>query len=472
MSPPDAQTYWISTKIHSDQYLLYCFADPADSMAAMRASLIARAAFVTDLRIRVREVPFHADYPHWVPMDIGVDHVQVHAPLGSWQDIPPAVGELLTERLDPCESPWRLHLFAVSRGAPRCGDSPAVVAVLQVAHALADGRVASALARALFGGRAAAMLQAPGPTPWRPAWALALAAARLPAQLASLVAAAVPAHRTHRALEHDTAAGVLPPQPPSRPKGPTNARPDDRRSVRMVVRDAADLRGPGVTVTVGAMTAISVALSRYLRAHGSEVPGDLVAEVTVAKPGRARARNHFRNVAVDLHPGVADLRERAEAIAESMASRRARGEHPAAAAADRALRSVPGPLVRWGVEQFDFGAIPETVTGNTVVSSVDRGPADLSLGGGPVRFTAGFPALSQFMGLTHGVHGIGDTVTISVTTSPAVLADVDAYEAMLHDAIDEVRATLGSIGWRAAPSPDTLHSVSEDPAMSVNPAEQ
>ncbi|WP_083742968.1 WS/DGAT domain-containing protein [Rhodococcus sp. MTM3W5.2] len=464
MSPPDAQTYWISTKIHSDQFLLYCFEDPADSTAAMRRSLLARAALVPDLRLKIREVPFHADYPHWVPMDLGAEHVVVHEPLESWPDCLRAVGELLTERLDSRESPWQLHLFAVAHGAPRCGDGPAVVAVLQVAHALADGRGASTLARALFGGQDAAVRRAPSRAPWRPAWALTLAAARLPAQLAALLAAAVPAHRTHRDLERDTAAGVLPPQPPSLPKGPTNARPDERRSVRMVVRDAADLRGPGVTVTVGAMTAISLALTRYLRAQGSAAPGDLAAEVTVAKPGQSTARNHFRNVAVDLHPGVADPRERAAAIAASMATRRIRGEHPAAAAADRALRSVPGPLVRWGVEQFDFGAIPDTVTGNTVVSSVDRGPADLSLGGGPVRFTAGFPALSQFMGLTHGVHGIGDTVTIGVSTSPSVLADLDAYETMLHEAIDEVSAAFGPIGWRAAPSPDTLHSVSEAPA--------
>ncbi|MFD4182456.1 WS/DGAT domain-containing protein [Rhodococcus sp. NPDC058514] len=471
MSPPDAQTYWISTKIHSDQFLLYCFEDPADSIPEMCAALIARAALVPDLRLMVREVPLHADYPYWVPMDVGADHVVAHAPLASWPDCLRAVGELLTERLDARESPWRLHLFEVTHGAPRCGDGPAVVAVLQVAHALADGRGASALARALFGGQAPQARRTSRPAPWRPAWALALAGARLPVQLASLVAAAWPAHRTHRALERATAEGVLAPQPPSRVKGPTNAQPDDRRTVRMVVRDSADLRGPGVTVTVGAMTAISLALTRYLRAQGSEVPDDLVAEVTVAKSGHARARNHFRNVAVDLHPGVADLRERAAKIAASMASRRANGEHPAAAAADRALRSVPGPLVRWGVEQFDFGAIPETVTGNTVVSSVDRGPGDLSLGGGPVRFTSGFPALSQFMGLTHGVHGIGDTVTISITTSPAVLADVDAYEAMLHDAVDQVRAEFRSIGWRAAPSADTLHSVSEDPAVSVDPAE-
>ncbi|SKX84843.1 Uncharacterised protein [Mycobacteroides abscessus subsp. massiliense] len=57
-------------------------------------------------------------------------------------------------------------------------------------------------------------------------------------------------------------------------------------------------------------------------------------------------------------------------------------------------------------------------------------------------FTAGFPALSPVMGLTHGVHGIGDTVTVSVHTSAAVMPDADHYEDLLADALTEVSARL------------------------------
>ena len=46
------------------------------------------------------------------------------------------------------------------------------------------------------------------------------------------------------------------------------------------------------------------------------------------------------------------------------------------------------------------------------------------------------------MSLTHGVHGVGDTVTISITSSPASIPDIDVYEQMMHDAIDEVREAL------------------------------
>ena len=82
--------------------------------------------------------------------------------------------------------------------------------------------------------------------------------------------------------------------------------------------------------------------------------------------------------------------------------------------------------------RFDAGVQAPAVSGHTVVSSVNRGPADLSFGGRPVVLTAGFPALSPMMGLTHGVHGIGDAVAVSVHADPGVV-DVDDYlERLAH----------------------------------------
>jgi adenylosuccinate lyase len=53
--------------------------------------------------------------------------------------------------------------------------------------------------------------------------------------------------------------------------------------------------------------------------------------------------------------------------------------------------------------------------------------------------TAGYPALSPMMGLTHGVHGIGDTIAISVHTSASTVADVDDYADRLAAALNQSR---------------------------------
>ena len=150
----------------------------------------------------------------------------------------------------------------------------------------------------------------------------------------------------------------------------------------------------------------------------------------MAKPGVPQAHNHFSNVTVGLYPGLS-RQARVERIAADLANARRRSEHPAARAADRAFAAVPAPLLRWGVSLFDPEARPAQVSGNTVVSSIYRGPADLRFGAAPVLLTAVYPGLSPAMGLTHGVWGIGDTVTISVHAAESAVGDIDDYLARL-----------------------------------------
>jgi len=55
----------------------------------------------------------------------------------------------------------------------------------------------------------------------------------------------------------------------------------------------------------------------------------------------------------------------------------------------------------------------------------------------PVVLTAGYPALSPMMGLTHGVHGIGDTIAISVHAAASAMADVEDYADRLDAALPD-----------------------------------
>jgi hypothetical protein len=210
------------------------------------------------------------------------------------------------------------------------------------------------------------------------------------------------------------------------------------RSIRTVVRDRAQVTGP--TVTAGVLAALSTALADHLRELGDD-PSTLGAEVPMAKAGLRLAHNHFGNVGVGLYPELGPD-ERAARIAEDLAQRRLRAAHPAMVASSRAFATMPAPLLRWGVKQFDPTLRSPTVTGNTVVSSVNRGPADLRFGELPVVMTAGYPGLSPMMGLTHGVHGIGDAIAISVHAAESAIGDVDAY-------VDRLESVLGSAEWHA-----------------------
>ncbi|CQD17735.1 hypothetical protein BN970_03833 [Mycolicibacterium conceptionense] len=175
-------------------------------------------------------------------------------------------------------------------------------------------------------------------------------------------------------------------------------------------------------MTIGVLAAISSALAAHLREFGDDT-AELGAEVPMAKPGERRAHNHFGNVGIGLYPELAGA-ERFTRIAADFADRRR-----------RAYAATPAPLLRWGVAQFDPTVRAPAVTGNTVVSSVNRGAADLRFGSAGVVVTAGYPSLSLMMGLTHGVHGIGETVAVSVHAAESAVGDIDAYVARLDAAL-------------------------------------
>ena len=409
----DAQSYWISAKIPNDAFLVYGFAGVPGDLEQAIESVRGAAQDCAELRLRIRDGN-PLTYPAWVDGDIEVGRFAVHElDDNSWASCLAAVGRLADHQLDPRVSPWRLHVFSPVDGVPTVSGAGAV-AVVQMSHAYADGVRSSALAARLFG-RADDVAPVPAPRlrgvklPWR-----------------GFLAA-----RAQRRLIQDTEDGLVPPQAPTRPALRTNAQPAGARNVRTLVRERDHMPGP--TVTVGVLCAVSTALSAHLWALGDD-PSTLGAEVPMAKTTAREANNHFGNVGVSLYPELA-FDERAARIVADLADRRRRAGHPAMRAASRATAAVPAPLMRWGVAQFDPTVRSPAVTGNTVVSSVDRGAADLHFGDAPVVVTAGYPALSPMMGLSHGVHGIGDTIAVSVHAAESAIGDIDEYVARLDAAL-------------------------------------
>jgi len=421
LSAVDAQTYWLSAKIPNDAFLLYAFAGEVPDLEPALDVIRQRALACPELRVRIEEGnPLR--YPAWVTGPVGRDQFVVHDVAdSSWAGCLAAVAALAEHQLDARRMAWQLHVFTPVEGVPGVGVG--TVAVLQASHALADGIRGSQLAAWLFG-RAGQVPPVPAPPPFR--------GAALPWR-------SFRAARAHRQLTADMEAGLVPPQADSRPVLRSNERPDGVRSIRTVVRSRDQLTGP--TVTIGVLAAVSTALAGHLRELGDD-PSTLGAEVPMAKAGARKANNHFGNVGIGLYPEL-DIDARTARIVEDMAERRRRAAHPAMLAASRASAAVPAPLLRWGVKQFDPTLRSPTVTGNTVVSSVNRGLADLHFGDLPVVLTAGYPGLSPMMGLTHGVHGIGDTIAISVHAAASAIGDVDAYVERLERALG---STVGSAG--------------------------
>ncbi|MCB0949624.1 MAG: DUF1298 domain-containing protein [Mycobacterium sp.] len=409
----DAQTYWMSAAIPSDQFLLYAFEGGSVTVDAALREIRRRAAVCAELTLRIVETQFWT-YPVWMPREVGPDQFVVHDPDGgTWAGCLAAVTALAQKQLDPRVMTWRLHVFPAVEGVPGAGRC-ATVAVMQICHALGDGVRSSALAGRLFG---------------RAGGVPAVAVPRYHA--AGFVRQVFSAGHTHRRLVRETAAGLVPPGAEPCPVLSINQRPSGPRQVRMVICERGQLPGP--TITVGVLAAVSTALSGHLRELGDD-PARLGAEIPMAKSGPRLAHNHFSNVGVGLYPST-EFGLRARRIAADLYRCRRRAAHPAMRAQEMAFAAMPAGLLRWGVAQFDPDVRSPTVTGNTVVSSVNRGAKDLRFGAGSVLFTAGFPGLSPMMGVTHGVHGIGGTIAVSVHAAESAIGDFGAYLARLEQAL-------------------------------------
>ncbi|GAA1601019.1 wax ester/triacylglycerol synthase family O-acyltransferase [Nocardia ninae] len=485
--------YWLSGRTRNDLFLLYCFADSGRPSAELRALVAERSARIPDLRVRARAVPGDLDYPSWVPCAFADDQFVEHVLAESdWAHVEAAVGAVVGTGVDAAVRPWRLHVFRGIADAPGSQSGPALVVVLQMSHALADGRRAARIARALFSEDDDAASKAVGGAtpanrlsgvdvteaigvksgsgPWdtavrsahvtaavtwarsveeriagQPPIAVALALPQLPIRLARTVIRGYRAFRAQRELAELTTTGELPPPGPDFPSslinraGPTT---DAAHQVRMIVCDATALRAPSRTVTVVVLTAVSLALARYLEEQDAPVER-LGAQVPMALDDDvSHARNNYRSLSVDLFIDEPELRRRADKIAATLADRRRRAQHPLLTAQDQVTAVVPAPLLRRDIARYPLDAVPDSIAGHTVVSSLHRGPADLTFGGGPVRFTGGFPAVGAVMRLTHGVHGLGETVTVSLHADAEILPDIDAYAELLRAALAETAHSL------------------------------
>lgn len=422
LAAADSRMLALSQRVPDDQFAVYVFGGAPDP-DIFTQRLLGAARTVPELSCRIARLPGDLDRPYRLPTPLPGDAVIPVRDVTTWPGVLARLAELPS--VDPTVLPWRLWVFTPTVGAPRAATpsaagGPATVVVLQINHAMADGRLVAELARRLFTAEPGGAPAVAGPAAL-PSLAALRGVFGLPFRLVSVAA-----------LGFRAAVSGAVPTDRSVPATRLNRGPGEYRRLRTLTVDAASLRRYGTGVTVGVLVALAEALPAYLGRPGYSPQ----IELMVADGEKRRAANHFRNIGVDLRADLTDRSERAAAITAVIAAARAEAATPARRRQDRIDRLVPEPLARLGDAAADLSRTPPRVAGIAVVSSVNRGPADLAPSGLPVRATAGFPALSAAHGLTHGVHGIGETVTISVTAADTAMPDVDRYLRLLAAALD------------------------------------
>lgn len=403
-----------------------------------------RAPFYAPMSRRFVGVPGHLDHAYWVADDQPVEQRVVHDQRTGldWPALIDALEQLAATSLDVRATAWRIDVFHGVRNIPGT-TAPGTVVVFRGNHALITGPILDPLSEALFGD-GIEPVHFPGLGPVVPRVNRVLAAAR---GIARAPRATVHYLRTMRAALRDAERALAGAAPGSAPPASLTATtlnrdPGDRRTLLVLRLGRAGQLPKGFTVTALALTAVSVALERYLTSVAGQCPPDLTAFVTIALGAEAEALgiNSIDWTDVALHPGIDSIRGRAAAVLASLVERREASSlrHltdtnaipsfllPAELAANRRrLRARTGPRMHTMLTSIRIG---------------NDGP--WALAGRPMLFGTLCPPLTPEATVTHGLIGLGDDLTLTVLTSPEIMPDPQRYAALLEAAFEEVAAAL------------------------------
>ncbi|CAM2790297.1 WS/DGAT domain-containing protein [Skermania piniformis] len=439
LSVGDAANYLISTPERVTDWVAYWVFDngPAGppSTAVLTAVLDERQQYLTALQRHVVDVPRGVGNPYWVADDtplrerltVRTDTVEASTALA-------AVAATFDNPLDLHETPVRLTAFPDVRDAATGGSQTFVFA--QVSHALLVGAHIAGLSQALF---------APDPLPLqiqgagtptarpRPLAVSALGAARLPVEIARWLILQA------RANIVAARRAPLPPEM-TEPRAATafnSPRAGTELAVRIVRVDLTAARGKGVTLSVIGLTAVSLAMQRYLESIGAPCPDDLAAMVPVALDHQCLGVNQLTALRADLCPTVADPVERAKAVQTSLQTARAAVDQvsPVELAAGAATPFAIMPRLLPRGDQNDGATAPWA----TVLTSVRTGSKPTwSLAGRSHIFGGTLANIAPDVGLFHSFASDHSGMTVTLIASGSAVASVDGYAAFLERAFLEV----------------------------------
>ncbi|MFI7165774.1 MULTISPECIES: wax ester/triacylglycerol synthase domain-containing protein [Rhodococcus] len=380
--------------------------------------LAARASRIPQLRWTLTTVPGGLNFPYWIdsqPFDID-DHVEDNVEISTWKGVFEYSAELAARFVDPYQCLWRLHVIRGVRDAPGV-QGEATVVILKASHALGDGRMYNEIVHDLFSTKQLPDF-VPQLTTLNPWWSSVKGIIGTPRKYVRALRA-LPESRKYDAPDSGGGAVTF----------------TGERSATAVMLDLALIREakkewPGVTVTAIAQTVISLSLEEYF---GEKSPRSMQVMSGAPMGAAVRGQNHMGCYHIALALGTVDIEERLLAITKN-------NNHAKAGYLDayRAVRALQYELPAIAIKS-ELSADPKL---GTVASSVNRGPAVMTLGTSKILSTVSFPYVSPRSPFNHGIYSVGDVLAISVLSGSPDSGDIDNYATVLERNSARVLACL------------------------------
>lgn len=377
-----------------------------------------RASKISELRWTLTRVPGRLNFPYWIdttPFDIA-DHVEDDTEISSWDGVFEYFSEIAAQIIDPYECLWRLHVVRGIRDAPGV-QGEATVVILKASHVLGDGSVYNVIVQNLFSSKALPEFvpELTAPNPW---WSSITGLLGTPRQYV----------RAFRALPETRKYDA----PNSGGGAVTFSGKRSAGAITLDLRQIREVKGfwPGVTVTSVAQTIISLSLEEHF---GERSPRSMQVMAGGPADTDVRGQNHMGCYHIDLAMDKEDPADRVVAITENNVKGKVGFPD-----AYRAVRALQDALPAIAVNP-KLSSEPKL---GTVASSVNRGPATMTLGDSTIVLTASFPYVSPRSPFNHGIYSVGDVLTISVMSGTPDAGDIREYAAILEKNAVRVLACL------------------------------
>lgn len=427
---------------------------------SFRETMAARVHLVPRLRQRLVMVPFGIGKPYWVEdpdfnLDMHLQHVALPSP-GSWKELRGLAARIFSVPLDRSRPLWEMTFV---EGLDRIPQVPpgSVAVISKVHHAAIDGVSGADLMGVLLDAtKEPKAFHLPTPRAVAPIpnelQVLGHTARKIMGKPSEIKRVAAELREAFRAAAKVRAKGVdAPPAPMTAPPTPINRPVTGQRiwntALLELDRVKAIRRMAGCTLNDVVLAICAGALRRYLDEKGELPDRPLIAMVPVSTRGKDEHGNMGNKVSamlLDIATNVADPIERLKVINEHTQGGKAFEKAGATRAFVDLWEFVPFGLANRVLRLYSRFHVSEMhkPVFNVVITNVPGPQMDMYMAGHKLLATMGMAPLVDGMGLLITVLSYNGVLSISPTSSPGVMPDLDVFSRYLRESANELEAAV------------------------------
>ena len=427
---------------------------------AFRETMASRVHLVPRLRQRLVMVPFGIGKPYWVEdpafnLDMHLQHVALPG-AGNWKELRRLAARIFSTPLDRTRPLWEMTFVEGLDEIPQV--PPGSVAVInKIHHAAIDGVSGADMMGILLDVTKEPRKFSPPPPRTVPPIpneieVLAHTAQKIMRKPSELKRVAGEIRDALKSAARVQEKGVeAPPVPMSAPATPFNHTITGQRiwntALLELDRVKAIRKVNGCTLNDVVLAICSGALRRYLDEKGQLPDKSLIAMVPVSTRGddeHGKMGNKVSAMMLDIATNVADPVERLDVIKEHTQGGKAFEQAGATRAFVDLWEFIPFGLATRMTQLYSRFRVAEMHNPifNCVITNVPGPQMDMYMAGHKLLATMGMAPLVDGMGLLITVLSYNGVLSISPTSSPSVMPDMDDFTRFLREAANELEAAV------------------------------